>query len=436
MLRLTLFLVTSTLLMGQAPDYGGPSILSRGGPASTGNAADIAFRPYLGISGTYDTGLTGLITDSSGRFQNRASEGIEGTIGIYGSHKFRHSVLGLDYRGDFQHFPRDHYADGSNQMLTLGFTHKLSRHLTLNLSEAGGTYSRNYLFTSAAGVIDPTTLNLPANDLFDNRVIYGQTNASLTYQLSARVSFNLTGSGYLVRRRSSSLYGVTGYTAGADIGYRITRFMTFGFDYNFNHFDFTKAFGASDIHAGGGFLSARLSRTIELAVGAGAARVETLFLGAVTIDPAIAAITGQTTGIRAFYNILYIPTARVRLSRRWRTATLQLSASEDISPGNGVYLTSRSTNASIGFSYTGLRHWNVGSDITYSRLGALAQTVGTYDGYSAGIGITRDLIHGLHANLRADERRYATNIAGFRRNAGAFSLGFIWSPGDIPLSLW
>ena len=33
----------------------------------------------------------------------------------------------------------------------------------------------------------------------------------------------------------------------------MTRFITVGILYNFNHFDFTKAFGASDIHSGSGF---------------------------------------------------------------------------------------------------------------------------------------------------------------------------------------
>ena len=437
MLRLTLFLATSALLRGQTPDYGGPSILSRGGPASsTGEAANISFRPFLGVTAIYDTGLTAVTTNSSGDLQRVGTLGIQGSAGIYGYHNFRHSVLGLDYRGDYQHYPRYSFADGTNQMLTLGFSHKLSRRLTLNFNEAGGTYTRNYFFTGASGVIDPLALNLPANDLFDNRVIYGQTSGGLTYQLSARLSFNITGAGYLVRRRSSSLYGVSGYTSGADFAYRVTRFVTVGMDYNFNHFDFTKAFGASDIHSGGGFISARLSRSIELSVSAGAARAETLFLGAVAIDPAIAAITGQSSGIKAFYNVQYIPTGRVRLTRQWQRANLEFHASQDVTPGNGVYLTSRGLDVGGAFSYSGLRHWNIGANVSYARLGALAQNVGTYDGYQAGLGVTRDLSHGLQMILRMDERRFATNYAGLNRTASQVSLGFAWSPGDVPLKLW
>src|SRR4029078_7900046 len=122
-------------------------------------------------------------------------------------------------------------------------------------------------------------------------------------------------------------------------------------------------------------------RTIELAVALGAARVETLFFGVVAIDPAIAAITGQTAGIRAFYNVQYVPSGRLRLIKQWPRTSLQVSAEQGINPGNGVYLTSRSSNAGVNFSYSGLRHWNLGVNASYSRLGAVAQTVGTYTGY-------------------------------------------------------
>ena len=193
---------------------------------------------------------------------------------------------------------------------------------------------------------------------------------------------------------------------------------------------------ASDIHGVGGFISSRLTRTIEFAVSLGGSRVETLFLGTVAIDPAIAAITGQSSGIRAFYNILYVPNGRARITKQWPRASLDFHGEQAISPGNGVYLTSRSTTLGVSFSYNGLRHWNVGANGGYSRLGALAQNVGTYDGYQAGVGITRGLSGGLHVVFRVDARRYATNFAAFNRNASQFSLGFAWSPGDVPLKLW
>lgn len=437
MVKLVLLLGTSLLLSAQTSDYEGPSILSRGGPASSmGRTPDVSFRPYVGVSAIYDTSFTGVVTNSAGRLQSLDSIGLQGSAGVYGVHHFKRGILGLSYSGEYQHYAHNPYADGINQMLTLYTSHRLSRYLSFSLSEAAGTYTRNYLYTSGGGLFDPQALNLPTNDLFDNRVFYGETVGSLTYRANARLSFNMSGAGYLVRRRSSSLYGVTGYSASADAAYRVTRFVTLAAVYGFQHFDFTKAFGASDIHMAGLVLSARLSRSMELDIEAGGARVETLFLATVPIDPVIAAITGQTLGIRATYNVLYVPTGRIRLTKQMQRATAELSYAREISAGNGVYLTSRSESVGLGYSYSGLRHWNVGANAGYARLVALAQSVGTYEGYQAGAGVTRDLGHGLQFVFRADGRRAATNYANFNRNAVALTLGFFWSPGDIPLSLW
>jgi hypothetical protein len=279
-------------------------------------------------------------------------------------------------------------------------------------------------------------LNLPANDLFDNRVIYGATTGSVVYRLSTRLSLGASASGYLVRRRSSSLFGDTGYSANADAAYRVTRYFTIGAAYSFQHFEFTKAFGTSDVHMVDIVLSHRLSRRVELALEGGGARVETLFFAQIPIDPAIAAITGQTTGIIAAYKVRYVPSGRIRLTKQMQHATAEVSYGRMISPGNGIYLTSLSEGASATFTYTGLHHWNVGGNLNYTRLGALAQSIGDYEGYQAGAGVTRDLGHGMHFSFRGDAIRQVTNYAGYHRTPFSLTAGFYWSPGEVPLSLW
>jgi hypothetical protein len=401
-----------------------------------GRTADVSFRPYVGVSAIYDTSFTGVVTDSAGHLQNLDSIGVQATAGVYGLHNFKHSILGLSYNGDYQHFAHNSYADGINQMLSLQFRHQWSRRLSFSLTEVAGTYTRNYLYSTGGGLLDPQALDLPTNDLFDNRVIYAETTGGLTYRASARLSFHMSGSGYLVRRRSSSLFGVTGYNAAADAAYRPTRFITIAATYGFQHFDFTKAFGASDIHMVALGLSARLSRTLELGVEGGGARVETLFFTTVPIDPVIAAITGQTVAVRAAYNVRYVPTGRIRLTKQMQHATAELSYDRSISAGNGVFLTSRSEGVTATFSYRGVRHWNFGANAGYYHLGALAQPIGNYVGYQYGAGFTRDLGGGLQLVFRADARRAATNYKTFNRNGVGLNLGFIWSPGDVPLALW
>jgi hypothetical protein len=438
MLKSVLLLTVPFVLSAQTDsEYEGPSILSRGGPASTLNRRpDTAFRPYIGLNAVYQTAFLGVTLNPDGTTQNTDSLGVQATAGVYGTHHFRHSTLGINYRGNYQHFFHNSYADNSDQMLTMEYDHQLTKHLILALTEAGGTYSRNYLYSSAGGLIDPQALTLPANDLFDNRVIYGQTSVGMVYRASSRLSFRFGGSGFLARRRSSALYGVTGYTADADTAYRLTRFVTLSAFYAFEHFEFNRAFGASDIHLAGLALSARLTRSVEFAIDGGGARVETLFLASVPVDPVIAAITGQTSGIRATYNVRYVPTGRVRLTKQMQRATAQVGYSQQVSPGNGVYLTSRTEAAGATFSYSGLRRWNLAANTGYNRVSALAQTVGAYTGYSVGLGVSRDLSSGLHWTLRGDLLRTATNYKNFNHNAATVSTGLYWSPREIPLALW
>jgi hypothetical protein len=437
MIKCVFLLTVPLVLSAQLSEYGGPSILSRGGPASSINpSADISFRPYLGLNAMYDTSFTGVVVNSDGTIPHKDFFGLQGSAGVYGSHRFKRSAIGLNYSGNYLHFPGNTYADSTDQMLTLEYDRQLTRRFSLVLTEAFGTYTRNYLYSSAGGMIDPQALILPTNDLFDNRVFYGQTVGGLIYRVSPRLSFRIGGSGFLVRRRSTSLLGVTGYTADVDAVYRLTRFISISALYGFNHFEFTQAFGSSDIHMVGTGVAARLSRSVELAVQAGAARVETLFLAPVPIDPAIAAITGQTTGIQAVHNVRYVPTARVRLTKQMRHATSELSYFQEVNPGNGLYLTSRNEGAYGSFSYNGKRRWTLSANLGYNKLHALAQGIGTYDGYVVGLGIGHDFRHGLQWTLRADDSRSVTNYKTLNRNAVRVTMGFYWSPGEIPLNLW
>src|SRR5439155_8016689 len=135
---------------------------------------------------------------------------------------------------------------------------------------------------------------------------------------------------------------------------------TIGLSYQFIHMEFTRAFGASDIHGVGILYSVRLSRTWELGAVIGAMRVESLSLQSVAIDPVVAAITGQTSGVIAAYRINYQPQGRVQLTKSFRHGSFHAGYGRDATPGNGFYVISAQENATAGYSYTGVRHWNFG----------------------------------------------------------------------------
>ena len=436
--RTTMLFGCALCLMAQSDEeYGGPAILSRGEVPTLSTTAPIAFRPYIGVNGIYDNGLLPVVAVSqSGRIPTVDLYGVELNLGLYGYHSWKRTTLALDYKGDFRHYSQKTFYDGSDQFLSLILTHQPSKHIRFTFRNQAGTYSRSYFLNGALGPLDPNFNQLPQNDIFDNRVIFLNTSADLTYRKSARLSFNFGAEGNLVRRRASSLYGITGASTRADMQYRVSRHSTVGLDYRFTHFDYTRGFGSMDLHSVGINYSTQITRHVQLSARVGGARVESLSLVAVPLDPAIALLLGQSVGIQTAYRVNYAPDMNVRLTDNFKRSALSLTYTNSVNPGNGVYLTSRGQSGSISYSYTGVRYWNFGGDVSYGRLSALVQTLGTYNNYGAGVGITRQLGKGFHSVLRLDAHRYDIAANQFRHNNFRAMLGITFSPGDLPLALW
>jgi hypothetical protein len=417
--------------------YSGPAILSRGETPGAQTAAPIAFRPYIGLSGIYDTGLVPVSVTSTGGIPSSDLYGVELNLGAYTYHVWKHTTLGLDYRGDFRHYSTT-YWDGTDQFLSLILTHRPTKRVTFTLRNQAGIYSlSSYSLSSPLGAVDPNYLQLPQNDIYDSRVIFAAVSGDLTYRLTHRLSFNIGGDGTLVRRQSTALYGMTGAVARGDLEYRLSRHSTLGADYRFTYFDYTRGFGNTDIQSVGLNYSTQFSPHVQLSARIGGARVESTSLTEVTLDPAIAALLGESVAIQAAYRLNYVPDMQVRLMDTFRRSQFTLEYLNQVVPGNGVYLTSRNNSGSASYSYSGVRHWNFSVGGSYGRMSTLVQTIGGYTAYGAGVGITRDLGKGLHTVLRLDTRHYdIASTAAFTHTDYRASVGLNFSPGDVPLVLW
>jgi hypothetical protein len=419
------------------PQYGGPAILSRGGTASLRvPTQSIRIRPFLTVEGDYDSGITPVTVTPKGGIPNDKSYGVDASAGIYGYHRWKTATLGVDYTGSYRDYTANTYYNGTDQNLALIYTKQAARRISITLRESAGLFSRNFLTAGPYNLVDATFANNPTNDIFDGRTIYLSTMADVTYQQSARLSFNFGGDGFLVRRRSSSLYGLTGYRARGDVAYRTSRFATTGVAYDFTHFEYTKGFGGSDIHTLQITQAFRFGRWWELSLRAGGSRVETLGLTTVAIDPVIAAIIGRTQGIEAIYRINWVPSAKALLTRKFHYALLTFNYDRGVSAGNGLYLTTRQEFAGANFSYTGVRKLNIGLSGGHSTYGSLTQTLGNFSAYNAGAGLTYKITGSFHFVTHYDFRRYDIAQSVFRRDSYRASVGFGFSPKDVPLSLW
>ena len=359
--------------------------------------------------------------------------------GVSGSHSWRHTKIGLDYHGSLYHYFKQTYYDSSNHSLLLDVTHQFSRHVSLTLRETAGTFSQDFglLGLPQAVSYDPAQSYVPTTDFFDNRTIYFSTQADLTYQKSARLSFSFGGDGFLVRRRSTALAGVTGATARGDVQYRVSRRSTLGANYTYSQFSYAHIFSTTGIHAAVVSFSTRLSRWVEFSAYGGAMRVEDKFIQSVPVDPAITALLGITQGLELSYHVNYLPALSARLSRAFPKGVLYASGTRSVTPGNGLFLTSNMTTVAAGYTYTGIRRWSFDLQAGYDRGKSLQNFVGNYGDYRGGFLLSRQIARSFYAISGVTARKYdSSTFAKYNRVIYDARVGFGFSPGDVPVRIW
>ena len=419
--------------------YGGPAILARGQSPAPMDATQIDFRPFVSLTGTYGTGLNGVSVDANGAPINDASFGVTIGFGVSGMHSWKHTKVGLNYSGSFSHYTKSFYDGVSSQNLELSLSHQLSRHVMLSINGSAVLYGSNRATPTLPQTIefDPATTYVPTNDFFDNRTFSLSTQPSLAIQRSRRLSFLIGGDGFLTRRRSSALYGVKGIGAHGDIQYRTGRRSTVGAMYSFIHYTFTGIYGTTDSHTAGGTYSVILSRSTQFSATAGIARYENVFVQIVPIDPAIAAIIGISSAQRVSYQAHVIPNLAARLSKTVPRGSIFLSAAHGINPGNGLFLTSTTTDVGGGYNYSGLRRWAISAGANYNRSNSQGNVLGQYGSYSATLNVSRQVMRMTHGVLGFYARKYdSITFLNYNKWTYGVNLGLSFTPGDIPVRLW
>jgi len=419
--------------------YAGPAILSRGEAPSAMNVPQLDFIPFLSLLGVYDTGLAAVSVNSQGQLANVDSAGVEADFGISGVHSWSHTKISLNYAGAARDYTQATYYDGIDQSLMLSIIHQFSRHVTLTLSENAGEFSYTYGLAGLYPTVsfDPSTTYTPNTDFFDNRTIYAYTRALLTYQRNARLSFSFGGDGDLTRRRSSALYGVTGEDATGDVQYRVSRRTTIGANYQFTTFSYTGLFSNSNMNRFSGTYAAQLSRTWEFTGYAGITREENKFPQAVPVSPVIQALLGITQAEVVFHAVNWLPTYSGRLSKTLTHGVAFISGGRTVTPGNGLFLTSNMYSGQAGYTYTGIRRWGFSFSGGYDRSESIGNVIGEYADSSAGLQITRQISHVVHAAGGITARRYqSSSYAAYNRPMWDARIGLTFSPRDIPLRIW
>ena len=438
-LRLRPALVFFGLTGALFAQYSGPAILSRGEAPAAMSAPNIRFQPFVELSGMYDSGLANVGITDQGQLADSSAVGIGLTWGLSGTHSWRRDKVGVSYRGGLTHYGKHTGYDSIDQSLLLSWNHQFSPHMSLDFHESAAIVSRDFGLLNLPSTVsfDPSTSFIPTTDFFDNRTYYLNTHASFVYQRTARLSFNLGGDKIEIRRRSNALEGVRGYTATGDVQYRLNRRSTIGANYTYLKFGYTRVSGGTDVHGVAATYALRVSRWLEFSGYGGIMRVESKFNQALAIDPAIAALLGITSTAQIVHTISYTPNVGGRLSRTFHTGVLYVSGQHGVTPGNGLFTTSYTSDVAGGYSYTGLRRWSFGATADYMWADAVGTIRGNYTGLGAGVTASRQIIRSVHLTSGFQARKYgSSDFAKYNRTIYEVRVGVGFAPGDIPLRIW
>ena len=423
--------------------FGGPSVLGRAGSAAgrKGELGSIAV--FVGAQGVYDTGLSAAAVDKNGNFQKQALAGVQFIYGAAGTKNFRRSSVSLNYQGDYMRFntgssPQTSLWNGSNQSLSLATTSQVARRIEAGLSVMAGSTNRAFGGFGVPVFSDPSlsAATIPLNSLFDNRMHYFQGIGQLTFQRGPRLSISIGGGGFAIRRRDN-LISVDGGVGRADIQYRISRNQTVGIDYQYQTFQFPRAFGDAHLHGAALVYSATVGRRWHLTARGGVFRIETLGQRVVTVDPLIAELTGVSQASEVSYTKNLLPQGSLMLSRSFRRGSLDFFAMVGPMPGNGLLLTSNQRNGGVSYNHNLNQKLNVGLRFGYSELSGIGFVAGQFKSYMGGGQVGYKITKHLQLTATADRR--VASLAAARNvsnNGNRISAGLLWTPSSFPISLW
>ena len=432
-------LLTLVFVLPAFGQYAGPAILSRGDAPAAMEAPQINFQPFLSVSASYTTGLSGVTVNAQGNLANASSSGVVIAGGISGSHSWRHTHIGLDYHASYNIYPADSTYNSLSQGLSVGLTRQITRHIKLNLREAAGMFSFSNPNVGLTETVpfDPSQSAIPISDFYYTRTIFSTSQADLVIQKSARLSFDLGGGVSINRYSSTALYGVTGEDAMGDFQYRLSRRATIGANYNFTHYSFTGILSSSFIQGSSVTYALRFSRTVEFSGYGGFMRAETKFIQSVAVDPNVSALLGFTNTTALAYHVNWVPNFSARMSKTFARGVAYVAGGETITPGNGIFLTSRTASVVAGYGYTGLRHWSLGVSFTYASALSISNVSGGYGNIAGTFSMSRSLGHSLSFVTSYSANHYSSpNFTNYNRLIYVGSVGMGWSPGNIPLRIW
>ena len=439
-MKVKLFYMASLLALPLAAQtdlssYQGPGVASPGvGNVGTASGQPVDLRFWAGVTGIYDTNIQPLVTDAKGNLIHVPNlYGTSTNVGAYGSRRWQHVQLALNYVGDYRYYPNNQTYGGTDQALTLGVTAQYSSRLVFDARVSGFTLSQTTGAVANASSAQGQTNGAP---LFDSRNSAVSVSGSASFVQSPRTSYTIGAGASDYIYQSSGLSSYSGYNVSASAMHRVSLSNTLGGVYTYSYGTTSGGSFNSTAHTFAAQYVGVFGRFWTLNVTAGATISQVHELIAVQLPPILAFIFGVPS-VTVPYDIQGVyPSGSVNLRRQFQRAVAFGGFSQAIGGGNGVFLGARNQSAHVGISYTGFRKLNFGADGNYQSSLNLGAGGGKLVTYGGGTGITYELMRYTHLTGRFDVGHYEFGGYAYRRTTERATFGLSFTPKDIPLSLW
>jgi hypothetical protein len=414
----------------EPPDPAGPTVLTRGQLPPPDLYMREGMQDYtnfsLSFSGINDSSLPfETVTDQGAVVQDYGGWGgqVGGGFNIY--HRVQHGLFYVNYSGSYARYNRGQYANATNQSFSAAYSKMLSRRWTVRVSE-GLSFSSN--LGSTYNVI-PTSGLFPSIQPYSQKTFFNNTALTLGYQATRRLSYFFGGNFFSATYRPSSISGYYGLSADAGASYRFTRRTTLTGSYDLSHLGYSGGGVSSRIQTGTLTLSYLLTRRIEAEASAGVSQVNSsgtasIYFQGVPSDVFVQGVYKQSTIVPDFTGSIF---------RTGRRSRFGITGGQNVSGGNGIYLTSKNLFVNGSANYQLNKRLSVNGLFGYSRLTSLANAAGNYDATTYNFNVGYEIKRHIFANVaysKWDFPQYGT-INTF--NAHRLTVGVVFASRDYPL---
>jgi hypothetical protein len=428
-------LVGTGALAQQAGSPTPPPVPAEGPNPLVSLASEFFEHDYVNIyafgDGVLDT--NNPILTNTGTVRNSIGTGFDIGGGISLNHGFKDAQLGLNYQGAYRDYQSSYYTSGTSQLLSLGYTKRLSRHMSMNIGASGGIFLYGGTFFTGQPAANTVVLTSP----FSPETKSAGASIGFTYQQTRRLSYSVVGSFFLSRYNYPGSIGSTGVGGTAAVNYRLTVRTTLSAIYSHSYFSYQHNAGQENADQIGLSLAHAFSNHWNASVFVGGTR--SVATGTVQV-PVTLLIGNQAVGgyiIGKYNQTAYVPSFSGTLSHSYRRSLFSVGAGEGIfGSGNGYLLASRSIYFNGIFSYS----WhaqNISFGGGYNRLSSVANSVSaqyTGVGFSASYG--RNLIRYVGMFVRYDFTHYGALQPYGGVSDNRISFGFNFSSKSVPMTLF